>query len=229
MEKGTLMNVQQIESEASRQVALYPLRNYYFIWRHGESEANVAEIIVSKPENGVDSWGLTETGVRQTRSSATIVSRLSRLFDSKSLIYTSPFLRCVRTAEEIAQVMEVPTALVAEELRERDFGRFEGKQASWYDRVYQLDRTYPAGHNFFDVESTENVSVRATGFVNRLEELFQGRVIILVTHADVGEILQASFYGKLSWEHRQLPKLKYSSPVNLRYRYIREGGANAVC
>src|SRR3989338_6591291 len=206
------MIMQQVET------GLVQLNNYYFIWRHGESEANVAEVIVSKPENGIAQWGLTDTGIEQVRRSATIVSRLSRILDHKSLIYTSPFLRCVQTAEELAQVIGVPTALTANELRERDFGTFEGKHADRYGQVYQLDRAYP-GHNFFYVESTDSVSARVTDFVNRLEELYQDKVIILVTHADVGEILQASFYGIPSWKHRRLlPKLNCSSPVNLRYR-----------
>lgn len=203
------------------------LKNYYFVWRHGESEANVAGLIVSKLENGIASWGLTEAGVEQVRRSATIVSRLSRMFNPDSLIYASPFLRCIQTAEEIAQVIGTQMVSLADDLRERNFGEFEGRHADYYGKVYQLDRAH-SGHNFFGVESTEEVAARVTGFVNRLEVLHQDRVVILVTHADVGEILKASLYGIPSWEHRRLPKLKCSSPVDIRYRRVQEG-VMSVC
>lgn len=200
-----------------------PFRNHYFIWRHGESEANTANIIVSKPENGTDNFGLTEAGIRQVRRQATITHLLSRgVVGPDGLIYSSPFLRCVQTAEEIAQVIGVPEITTADELRERDFGRFEGKNEEFYQAVYQLDKFCP-GHKFFGVENTDEVSARVTGLVKDLEEQYQRRVIILVTHADVGEILLATFLGLNSWEHRRLHKLRNAEWRDFQTKFLKEG------
>ena len=42
-----------------------PLTNRYFIMRHGRSLANQLELIVSSPENGVESYGLDDKGREQ--------------------------------------------------------------------------------------------------------------------------------------------------------------------
>ncbi len=196
-----------------------PLKNRYFIWRHGESEANISNVIVSKPENGIDNFGLTEAGIRQVRRQATITHLLSRgIFGPDGLIYSSPFLRCIQTAEVIAQVTGLAEITVANELRERDFGELEGKHTSWYGVVYDLDKAYPS-HNFFGVENTDEVSERVTVLVRDLEDRYERRKIILVTHADVGEILQTAFLGLPPQAHRELPKLGNSELRELRPRY----------
>lgn len=199
------------------------LNNHYFIWRHGQSEANVAEVIVSKLENGAKGFGLTEEGFRQVRREATITHLLSRgIFGSDGLIYTSPFLRCLQTAEQIARITGLSKIVVANELRERDFGQLEGKSADWYKEVYQADRIY-SDHRLFGVETTQEVLVRARSLIDRLEESYQVRRIILVTHADVGEILMTYFLGLNPQEHRLLPKLQNAKWEDFQAGYIKRG------
>lgn len=40
-------------------------RHVVIVVRHGQSEANVADLVVSKPENGCPLYGLTELGHQQ--------------------------------------------------------------------------------------------------------------------------------------------------------------------
>lgn len=193
------------------------LANRYVVWRHGESEANAAEIIISKPENGVNNFGLTEMGVRQIRRTIMLVKNALGI-DERCLIYSSPFLRCVQTATEVARVAGVPEVTLAYELRERDFGSFEGTHKENYQKVYKLDRHQP-WQTHFGVESVGKVLERATRLVRDLEAKHHDKSIVLVTHADVGEILQTAFLGLPPQTHRELPKLRHSEPRELRFAY----------
>ena len=63
------------------------LKNKYFVLRHGESKANVAEIILSHPEHGAhDDFTLTQKGQEQVRESIR-KAQLSGLLDEKTIIY----------------------------------------------------------------------------------------------------------------------------------------------
>jgi hypothetical protein len=66
-------------------ISLKQLNNHYILFRHGQSKANTAKIVVSKPENGIPTsgvgppspsatssegkgWGLTVFGKEQVKS-----------------------------------------------------------------------------------------------------------------------------------------------------------------
>ena len=193
------------------------LNNCYVVWRHGESEANKAGIIVSHPENGVKSFGLTSAGRNQVRAEV-LHAALSGLVDNDVLLYCSPFLRCVETAEEIAYCLGINEINVRNELQERNFGELEGRPKPYYQTVYALDRIHPE-HRSFGVEGVGDVLARVTGLVRELEYTHIARTIVLVTHADVGEILQTAFMGLQPQEHRNLPKLRNAEPRELRFMY----------
>lgn len=75
------------------------LKNRYFIIRHGESKANVAEIILSHPEEGMkENYTLTAKGENQVRTSVEKV-KYQGILDNETIIYSSPFSRCKKTAE----------------------------------------------------------------------------------------------------------------------------------
>ena len=57
--------------------------------RHGQSEANVAGIIVSDPQIGCNQFGLTALGQQQVIKSASNTSKLNQ----DTLIISSDFLR----------------------------------------------------------------------------------------------------------------------------------------
>jgi broad specificity phosphatase PhoE len=63
--------------------------------RHGQSKANLKEIIISHPENGLlEKYGLTELGRQQARQSAA-----SSPLTKDTLILSSDFSRARQTAE----------------------------------------------------------------------------------------------------------------------------------
>jgi len=95
--------------------------------------------------------------------------------------------------------------LVAAELRERCFGRWEGTPVANYQRVWAADE---AGEGQASgIEPAAAVLGRAAALVAALEARYAGREVLLVSHGDTLQILQAGFAGVDPARHRQLPHL----------------------
>ena len=95
----------------------------FYVVRHGETEANVSRIL-----QGHNDFPLTEEGKRQA-------SELAKKFININFdhVFASDLLRARRTAEII--VLEHKLLVITKKLlRERTFGRFEGKTYAQYDQ-----------------------------------------------------------------------------------------------
>lgn len=81
------------------------LSNRYFILRHGESTVNVAGIILSHPEEGTkEEHTLTAEGENQVRKSVA-QAKSDNVLGEDTIIYSSPFSRCKRTAEIAKEIL----------------------------------------------------------------------------------------------------------------------------
>ena len=133
-----------------KSTTLPPLRNRYFALRHGHSEANDQSIIISDPDVGTRSFGLTSTGREQVK--ATLKATLKSLpaeFDAHTIIVSSDFLRARETAAIIAVGLKVRQPVrYSESLRERFFGELEGGADSRYSEVWQSDNLNPEHQDF---------------------------------------------------------------------------------
>lgn len=182
--------------------------NRYFALRHGESKANVAEIILSHLENGVkEEFTLTERGEQQVRDSVK-KAKAEGLLDEKIVIYSSPFSRCKKTAEIAKEVLGVKGEIHFDErLRERYFGDFEKTHNSNYQKTWDKDSSDPH-HKHDNVESASEVQARTWSLIEDLEKEYVGKKILLVSHGDALQILQTGFLKKSPSEHRQIPHLE---------------------
>lgn len=171
--------------------------------RHGESLANVAKIIISSPENGVKAdYALSDTGRDQAKAAA-VKSELG----PDTLIFSSDFSRAHETAQIVADVIGAAAPQILTALRERNFGDLEHGPNSHYDAVWVYDSDN-AAHTEFNVESVHAVSNRATTAILKLEKLYQGRTILLVSHGDTLQILQTAFERVDPHRHRSLRHLQ---------------------
>lgn len=186
---------------------LNKLKNRYFIIRHGESKANIAEIILSHPEHGThEDFTLTENGEKQVKDSVE-KAKAKGLLDDKTIIYSSPFSRCKKTAEIAKEALEVNEQIHFDNrLRERFFGDFERTHNSNYQKVWDIDANNP-NHKDFNVESAQEVQDRTMNLVDDLEKQYTSEKILLVSHGDALQILQTGFLDTSSKEHRYLPHL----------------------
>lgn len=181
--------------------------NMYFALRHGESRPNVRGIILSDLHNGKKlRHTLTRNGRGQVARSVQ-AGKDAGLLDADTVIVSSPFSRCAKTAKIARRILGAKRRTVFDDrLRERWFGDWEGKGNIHYQTVWNDDLIDPA-HRHANVESTEDVARRVADLIADLEHAYQGKKILLVSHGDALQILQSLLQGKSPAAHRSLPHL----------------------
>lgn len=174
-------------------------KNHYLIMRHGQSEANIAGLIVSDPASGCERYGLTEQGRQQVVASATQYTgiRISR-------VICSDFLRTTQTASLAAETLGLLSPQIEVGLRERFFGDWEGKSDVNYQDIWQLDQQAEK-QTVQGIETVQQVRQRGLNVIENLEQQFQNEVILLVSHGDMLQILLTAFVGIPADQHRTLP------------------------
>jgi ribonuclease H / adenosylcobalamin/alpha-ribazole phosphatase len=142
--------------------------------RHGQTPMSV-----QKRYAGTSDVPLTEAGVRQAQAAA---GRLAAA--GIGVIVTSPLLRAVRTAQEVAGATGVPV-VTDEGFRETDFGAWEGltfgevmerwpeEMAAW---LADPEVAPPGGESFAEV------SKRVTDALHRVLAGREGQTILIVSH-----------------------------------------------
>ncbi|MBI3634127.1 MAG: class I tRNA ligase family protein [Candidatus Yonathbacteria bacterium] len=151
--------------------------NKYFVMRHGEAESNRERIVSSTIATG-NSHGLTEKGRKEVKEAS---QRLDR--ESIQIIISSPFLRARQTAESVADTLGLNSKeiIIDERLKEIDTGVFDGKSIDDYRGYFASMREKfikrpEKGENLLDVKR------RVMELMDELEEKYQGKNILLVTH-----------------------------------------------
>jgi|TARA_B100000809_G_scaffold253052_1_gene288580 probable phosphoglycerate mutase len=173
-------------------------RNSYLLMRHGESDANVSGVIVSDPKIGCERFGLTDRGSKQI-----IASVKGFTGEAITQIVCSDFLRTLQTAQLVANTLNLPQPEQEVGLRERFFGKWEGMSAEHYENIWQRDEMDK--HSDDGVERPQEVAQRGLMVLERLEQQYQGEVILLVSHGDMLQILSTSIAGISPHKHRSLP------------------------
>lgn len=188
------------------------LKNKYYFLRHGQSTANVAEVISSARSLAYsDKHGLTPTGYSQGKASAQelldALKEQGAKAGDKVTFVSSPFARAKQTAmacldglaepENQERVekdgLEISSEILMENrLMERYFGKLDNEAIYTYGYVWPLDK-FNATHTAFDVESVAAVCTRLYAVVERCESEFENHHIVWVSHADVLQIGQ--LYG----------------------------------
>lgn len=128
-------------------------------------------------------------------------------------MFCSPFKRTVETAEIIQGVLnetldgkvQRPTKTL--ELRERWYGQFdmttdENYKVCWVDDEADPDH---GEHSQYGIESPSSVCERTSRFiVEEIEAKMENKIVILVAHGDVCQIMLTAFKGTDAWRHREL-------------------------
>jgi probable phosphoglycerate mutase len=206
------------DGSASHLRSVDRLANTFSVMRHGQSRANVAGLIVSRIENDRSGdYGLSEAGRAQALAAAK-----SCALPADTVICSSDFARARQTAQIVRAHLGAEDVEVAEALRERCFGDWEGSSTDHYPRVWAADETGsdPAGR----VEPVRSVLERTTALVADLERRYSGRHILLVSHGDPLQILQAGFLRMNPAAHRSLPGLQTAEIRRLHLERRPAGG-----
>lgn len=178
------------------------LTTFYLI-RHGTTEWNEKKLI----QGHLDS-PLTETGLIEVKNLSKKLRKIK--FD---LVFSSDLLRAKRTAEilTLERNLEIKTT---ELLRERNFGRLEGKPnvefRQWVDEYEKLTGKQKYTYKLYpEAESDEEMVKRFLTFVREIAVGYPGKTVLVVTH---GGIIRTS-----------LVKFGFATYDKLRHGVVRNG------
>lgn len=148
---------------------------HIYVVRHGQTDWNVQSII-----QGHSDIPLNENGVMQAKQLTEKMTSVK--FDA---VFSSDLIRAKRTAEII--VLEKKLAVkTTEALRERFFGRFEGKDWRQYDReiVTLLKKYRKAGYDQKKavMETDESMVQRVIPFLREVAVGYSGKTVLMVSH-----------------------------------------------
>jgi broad specificity phosphatase PhoE len=159
----------------------------FYIVRHGETEWNVQNRL-----QGHGDSPLTSRGEEQVRDFARELTDIN--FD---LVFSSDLLRAQRTAEIIA-VEKKLAVTTTQLLRERSFGKYEGKTRQEFENenkelIERHKSLTGAERGTFkyadDMESDEEVVTRLLIFLRETAVAYPGKNIWVVSHGGVLRIL----------------------------------------
>jgi len=153
----------------------------FYIVRHGETEWNERKIV-----QGQSDIPLNEKGVIQSKELG------KKLRDINfAAVFSSDLVRAKRTAEII--ILEKELAVVTTKaLRERLFGRFEGKHIrelkNTLGELMIISKEKQKELSLNDVENDEEIVARLIPFIREVAVAYPGKNILMVTH---GGLLRA--------------------------------------
>ena len=163
------------------------------ITRHGETEENKQGII-----QGHLPGILSELGKEQTKKLA------ERLKEEKiDLILSSDLARASDTAKEIAKFHpEIPFEL-KEDLRERDWGKFNGKRKDDIDYWDEIEKKEVWSDDLiakYGGETPQEATKRIIQFKDELLQNSGDKTILIITHGTIGNLLLNKLIEKFSQE-----------------------------
>jgi alpha-ribazole phosphatase len=137
--------------------------------------------------------GLSENGRQQSRRVAELLAG-----EAVTAVVCSPAGRTRETAAAVAARHELGVT-VLEELSELDFGELEGRtyeeiEVTWPD-LYAAWMTEPASVAFPGGEALADLRARVSAAVMRLRALYDGSVVVAITHAGVVRTVLADALG----------------------------------
>lgn len=143
-----------------------------YVVRHGRTDWNVRRIMQGRVDTS-----LNMEGIEQAHETRELLKNYR--FDR---VFVSPQKRALQTAEIVTEGMSIPL-IVAEALRERSYGEFEGQGRDVFDYVAFWD--YGKDLHYREAENIRDFFDRVRVFLDMLRERFSDESILLVTHGGV--------------------------------------------
>ncbi|MBN1645122.1 histidine phosphatase family protein [Candidatus Woesearchaeota archaeon] len=167
--------------------------------RHGETVENKKNIC-----QGHLPGTLSDLGIEQAKK---LANRLKN--EHFDFIFSSDLARAADTAKEIAKYHPETSLLFDEQLRERYFGKVQGKKFSKSNQMFSQDN---------NAESIESLVKRTGRFLKELKEKYPDKSILIVGHggtaaALLANILNKSFKKIAEMEHLENTSITIFDPV----------------
>ena len=156
--------------------------------RHGETKDNAHDILI-----GHNDSPLTTSGKKITKKVAKDLKK-----EKIDCLYCSPLGRAIETAQIILKDLDCLSLNIEPFLIERDFGVLNGKHKDemfrYTSKIFKTDGV----DYFLEAENSETfpqLLKRAHKLIENMEEKHPFETILLVTHGDIGKMIQAAYYG----------------------------------
>lgn len=162
------------------------------IARHGETEHNRNKICQGHSESN-----LTEKGVEQAKK---LALRLKNV--NIDCVYSSDLSRAVETAKEILKFHPQIKLKLDKRIRERSFGRFEGKAFPEYAEWDNLKE---------DIETNESMCSRAKSFLQEIFRRHKESTVLVVSHGGIKKALLTIIHNKPNCSFNEWAKIKNTS------------------
>lgn len=188
-------------------------KNYCTIYltRHGETEWNEKKLIQGHTDIPLNTKG---------KEQAKLLGKQLKDIDF-DVVFSSDLLRAANSAEIIIKEKEM-TVIKIKSLRERFFGRFEGKSLDEmrkaFGEVMLVTKEKQKKLNIYDVENDEEIIARLIPFMKKTAKQYIGKKILMVTH---GGLLRAF----LSYVNYEVPEYSDRPMKNTGYLIIESDGS----
>lgn len=169
------------------------LKNKYYLLRHGKNnhQAEKPDIIYCFPDNDPPCF-LIEEGIEQAKKAGEMLKD-----KNIDMIFCSDILRTRQTAKIVVEIIGFDLNKIIYDLRLRDlnWGVLGGRNKSeaWafhnQDIVNEFDLTPPQGESWGDCLN------RILSVLNEIENNFQGKNILIVSHGDPLWLLEGYVKG----------------------------------
>ena len=140
-------------------------------------------------------------------------AKLRGLLNAETIIYCSDFKRTTETASLAQQILKAGETHPSPALRERSFGKYNGKHANTYIEIWPQDQMDEEDQQRNGVEDAEKMLGRFLDFIKGLEIQYQHQCLLLVSHGDPLQVVQGAFAGLGATQSRLL---KYIEPAEIK-------------
>lgn len=184
------------------------LKNKYFLLRHGQNTYQIKDIktIYFWPD-GDPPYALTELGKSQIQEKS--LQLKSKKID---LIFSSDILRTKQTAEIVGQELGLEPKF-DQRLRDTNWGVFQGKsmEQAWAFYNHNMEKKFTIAPS--EGESWHDVRTRVTDLLKEIEEKYNQKNILIVSHGDPLWLLE-DWMNELNQE-QSLKRRKNGCPMKV--------------
>ncbi|VVA44214.1 Phosphoglycerate mutase family protein [Candidatus Roizmanbacteria bacterium] len=181
-----------------------------YLTRHGETDWNEKKLI-----QGHTDVPLNKKGEKQAKELGKELKNIH--FDA---VFSSDLLRAKNSAEIIISEKKLKVITI-KALRERNFGRFEGKHLielrKTFGEVMLITVEKQKKLQLFDVENDEGIIARLIPFMKKIASNYLGKNVLMVTH---GGLLRAF----LSYVDYKIPEYTERPMKNAGYLIVEFDG-----
>lgn len=181
-----------------------------YLTRHGETDWNEKRLI-----QGHTDIPLNKKGEKQAKELGKELKNINF-----NVAFSSDLLRAKNTAEIIIAKKKINVGTI-KALRERNFGRFEGKHLielrKTFGEVMLITVEKQKKLQLFDVENDEEIIARLIPFMKKIASNYLGKNVLMVTH---GGLLRAF----LSYVDYKIPEYTERPMKNAGYLIIESDG-----